>query len=56
MCVCARLSSAKLDCERLKQAEDDKSSHPERLTQLLTEIRNDRDKVLCMFAIDFLYR
>jgi len=50
MCVellCVRLASAMQESERLKRAADaDRSTQPERLTQLLTDMTNDRDKVL----------
>ena len=50
VCVCVRLSNVKLECDRLKQAADDQCNQPERLTELLAEMRNDRDKVACMFV------
>jgi len=46
LCVYVRLASTKLELDRLKHAADDTSNQPERLTQLLTEMRNDRDAVL----------
>jgi len=53
--VYVRLANAKLETERLKEAAGgDKSNQPERLTQLLTEMRNDRDKVLCLLVNNFL--
>ena len=50
MCVCVRLSNVKVECDRLKQAADDQSNQPERLTELLTEMRDDRDKVVYMLV------
>jgi len=50
MCVCVRLSNVKLECDRLKQAAGDQSNQPERLTELLNEMKNDRDKVACMLV------
>jgi len=50
--LCVRLASAKQESDCLKQAADDKSNQPERLTQLLTEMRTDRDKVCCRAACD----
>ena len=50
--LCVRLASAKQESACLKQAADDKSNQPERLTQLLTEMRTDRDKVCCRAACD----
>jgi len=52
---CARLASAKQECACLKQAASaDRSTQPERLTQLLTDMTNDRDKVhaLITFSSD----
>ena len=44
-----RLASTKSECDCLKQAAtDNKANQPERLTQLLTEMRSDRDKVVCI--------
>jgi len=44
-----RLSNAKQESERLKQATDS-SDHPERLFHLLTDMTSDRDKVLRVFC------
>jgi len=50
-CMYVRLSSARLESERLKSAADaDKPNQPERITQLLTEMRSDQDKVLSFFS------
>jgi len=52
--VCVRLANAKLESDRLREAADgDKSNQPERLAQLLTEMRNERDKVLCLLVNEF---